>query len=100
MNFTVIFSSASKKDISNIYYYIASELKKPLTANRYVGGIYQSIKELAVNGNIYALCEREYIQTLYGPDARTIRYKKMTIVYNIIGRIVLIRRIMASSLVR
>ncbi|MDR3365734.1 MAG: hypothetical protein LBO71_02035 [Prevotellaceae bacterium] len=100
MNFTVIFSPISKNDIADVYCYIAYELKEPLMADKYIAGIYQSIKKLATNGDIYALCEREYIQKLYGPSARTITYKKMTAVYSIIGNIVLIRRIVASSLVR
>jgi hypothetical protein len=49
---------------------------------------------------IFMLFPREYIQKFYGPNARTITYKKMTIVFNIIGDIVLIRRIIAGSLVR
>ncbi|MDR2041007.1 MAG: type II toxin-antitoxin system RelE/ParE family toxin [Tannerella sp.] len=100
MNFTIIFSPLSKRDIANTFHYITHELKEPSTANKYVEGIYQSIKKLAANGNIYAPSEREYIQNLYGPNARTVRYKKMTIVFNIIGNIILIRRVMASSLVR
>jgi plasmid stabilization system protein ParE len=60
MNFTVVLSSTSKKDIADIYHYIAYELKEPSTANKYIKGIYQSI----------------------------------------IGNIILVRRVMASSLVR
>jgi plasmid stabilization system protein ParE len=100
MRFTVVFTPVSKEDISDIYHYIAYELKEPSIADKYVEGIYQSIKKLATNGSIYALCGRKYIQNLYGPNARTITYKKMTIVFNITGNIVLIRRVMASSLVR
>jgi hypothetical protein len=35
----------------------------------------------------------------YGPDARTTRYKKYTIIYNVDEDVIYIRRIIASSLI-
>jgi hypothetical protein len=43
--------------------------------------------------------EIEYIQKRYGPGARTVVYKKMTIIYHVVENIVLIQRVTASSLI-
>jgi hypothetical protein len=37
---------------------------------------------------------------LYGPEARTITYKKMTIVYNVSGDYIIVRRVVAGSLIK
>ena len=48
----------------------------------------------------YAVSQSNYIQKHYGPNARTVVYKKMTIVYRLAGSIVLVQRVMASNLIR
>ena len=87
-------------DIDALYRYIADELFAPVTADKYVDGIYDTIAGLVWVGGSLAVSQNEYIQKHYGPDARTIRYKKITIIYNVVKDIVLVRRVMASSLIQ
>jgi plasmid stabilization system protein ParE len=98
--FTVIFTPVAKADINNLRRYIIEELGIPMTADRYVEGIYNAIQKLSYFADSFAISQQEYIQNRYGPAARTINFKKMTIVYNIIGNLVLIRRVMASKLIQ
>ena len=87
-------------DIDALYRYIADELFSPVTADKYVDGIYTTINSLSWLGRSFAVSQNEYIQKHYGSDARTIIYKKMTIIYNVVKNIVLVHRVMASSLIR
>lgn len=87
-------------DIAHLHNYIVTELSLPKTADTYIDGIYKSIDSLADYAHVHPVSQRVYLQILYGPLARTIRYKRMTIVYNIIGSMVFIRRVMAGRLIR
>ncbi|MDR0815187.1 MAG: hypothetical protein LBN37_05495 [Bacteroidales bacterium] len=87
-------------DINDVYHYIVDELCAPLTANNYRKGIFNTINKLRIIGGALAVSPQEYLQGLYGPGARTIVYKKMTIVYSLIDDIVIVRRVMASRMVK
>ena len=98
--FQVIISPEAKDDIVDVFNYIAFEIKHPLTAVRYREGIIETIDQLASYADLFAVSSNEYLRRHYGEGVRTIIYKKMTIVYNIIGDIAYIRRVMASSLIQ
>ncbi|GHT01088.1 hypothetical protein FACS189421_13630 [Bacteroidia bacterium] len=98
-NYTIRLSSEAEEDIDNLYDYIANELMLPSTADKYMGGIFETIEKLSVCGGSIPINQRQYLQIHYGPGARTITYKKMTIVFNVIKKVILIRRIMPSSMV-
>jgi plasmid stabilization system protein ParE len=100
IKFRVIISPEAEDDIEEVYCYIAFEIMCPLTAERYREGILETIDQLTNHADIFATGNNEYLQQLYGIDVRTTRYKKITIVYNIIGDVTYIRRVMASSLIR
>ena len=87
-------------DIEALYLYIAEEVFSPIAADKYVDGIYNKINSLSILGGSYAISQRQYIQNLYGPDARTVTYKKMTIVYRLVDNFALVQRVIASSLIR
>ncbi|MDR1982148.1 MAG: type II toxin-antitoxin system RelE/ParE family toxin [Tannerellaceae bacterium] len=88
------------RDIERLYDYIAYELLEPFTAQKYSEGVFDAIKELHRLGEALAVNQREYLQRFYGPDVRTTNYKKVTIVFNIVGNVILIRRVIAGGLVR
>jgi len=98
--FQVIISPEAEDDIADVFNYIAFEIKHPLTAARYREGIIETIDQLASYADLIAVSSNEYLRRYYGEGVRTIIYKKMTIVYNIIGDIAYVRRVMASSLIR
>ena len=81
--YSVYLTYEAKQDINAIYYYIAEELMLSLTANNYYGGILYAIRNLVTTAGIYAFSQNEFIQSRYGKESRTIRYKKMVIIYNI-----------------
>ncbi|GHT50420.1 hypothetical protein AGMMS49982_05680 [Bacteroidia bacterium] len=95
--YEIIFTPEATDDINQLTHYIENELMLPQTAQSYIAGIYGTIGKISFVGG--AISQREYIQMLYGPNARTAIYKKMTIVFNIIDDVVLIRRIMPGSMV-
>jgi len=99
MGYNVIISPEAESDIDKVYSYIAFEVMAPETAVRYYMGIYDTIQKLSQVGNILAVSQQPHLRRLYGADVRTIVYKKMTVVYNIIDDVVYIRRVMAGSLI-
>ena len=98
--FSVIISPEAEADIDEVYNYIAFEVRATETAVRYYMGIYDTIQNLSVVGAMLSASQQPSLHNLYGADVRTIRYKKMTIIYNIIGNVVYVRRVTASSLIR
>ena len=99
-HYTISVSPEAEADIERVYNYIAYEVMVPDVALCYYFGIYDTIRKLAYLGNVLAVSSRESLRLLYGDNVRTISYKKITIIYNIIGEIVYIRRVIASSIVR
>ena len=97
--FRVIISPEAEDDIEDLYTYIAFEVMQISTAEQYREGILETIDRLAVYADIFAFSTNEHLRRRYGIDVRTVVFKKMTIVYNIIGDVVYIRRVMASSLI-
>ena len=97
--YRIFFKPEAKTDMDALYFYIAGELMSPKTADNYIDGIIEKIESLMFTAEIYAINHREYIQRLYGPGARTIIYKKMTIIYNVENENVMIRRIIPSTMV-
>ena len=98
--FRIIISPEAESDIDDIYNYIAFEIMYPITAERYREEILETIDRLAVHANIFAMSNSEHLRRLYGIDVRTVHYKKITIVYNIIGKVAYIRRVVAGSLIQ
>jgi plasmid stabilization system protein ParE len=90
----------AETDMLNTYRYIAYDVMQPETAVRYLEGIQATVRSLSHLAGVFALSLSDDIQRLYGPEARTINYKKMTIIYNIVDDIVLVRRVVAGSLIR
>jgi plasmid stabilization system protein ParE len=91
--YTIYYTSKAKTEIAALRHYIVDELMTPLIADKYIDGILDKINSLTDIADIFAPSQLEYLQQRYGYDVRTITYKKMTIVYNIV------RRVMASSLI-
>ncbi len=87
------------QDIENVHDYIAYELFEPITADKYIRGIYNAIKHLSIYGASVAVSEKESLLLQYGLTVRNINYKKMAIIYTVENNIIIIQRIMAASLI-
>jgi plasmid stabilization system protein ParE len=97
--FIINISAEARNDIQDTYRYIAYVVFEPDTAETYQDGILDTINSLADTADIFAISQRDYVQKHWGPDAHTITYKKMTVIYNIIDKVVLVRRVIASRMV-
>ena len=87
------------QDIENVHDYIAYELLEPITADKYIRGIYDAIKYLLRYGASVAVSERDFLLSQYGSTVRNINYKKMAIIYTIENNEIIIQRIMAAALI-
>jgi plasmid stabilization system protein ParE len=96
--YRIHFTREAKNDILYLYDYIAYELALPDTAFKYFKGMYVAIDKLAITGVSYAVSQSEYLKIKYGANVRTLTYKKMIIIYNVINDIILIRRVMPGSM--
>jgi plasmid stabilization system protein ParE len=92
-------SSIALHDIENVYDYIAYELFEPITADKYIRSIYDSIKHLSFYGVSIAVSEKDSLLSQYRATVRNINYKKMVIIYTVENNEIIIQRIIAASLV-
>jgi len=92
-------SGTALQDIENVHDYIAYELFEPITADKYIRGIYDAIKHLSFYGASVAVSERNFLLSQYGSTVRNINYKKMAIVYIVENKEIIIQRIVAAALI-
>ena len=95
----VYISDDAIDDIENLYDYIAFELFNEDAALGYRMGLYDTIAKLSYVGEVRAFSQQPYIQKRFGMFARTITYKKMTIIYNVIRGVAYVHRVIPSKLI-
>jgi plasmid stabilization system protein ParE len=86
-------------DMDGVFDYIAYELFMPETALRYRNGIIDAINRLSVHGASLPISSSDSLKSLYGPFVRTTTYKKITIIYNVVGNKIIVRRVIAGSMI-
>ena len=99
----ILYSELAEKDIDDLFYVITEEYKSPLTAARYVQGIYNEINKLSTQAAIHKI-ETSPFYRQYGFAVRRVNYKKMAVLYAIVEdyvseSFVWIYRIIAASLI-
>jgi len=92
-------SEEADADIDKVVAYIAFEAMNEVAAIRFYVGITDTIAKLSYLGEVIAYSQQPYIQKHFGMFARTIVYKKMTIVYNVINDVAYVRRVIPSKLI-
>jgi plasmid stabilization system protein ParE len=96
--YAVKISMQANSDIENLHSYIYEHCKSPLTAKRYVEGLYLRIKSLAHSAESFPISsQRSVLQ--YGFNARRINYKKIAIIFTVHDKTVLIRRLTPGTLI-
>jgi hypothetical protein len=95
--FQIIISLQAKKDIKVFYNHICYEYKQPKTANENRRRLYERIDQLSWLADVVGC--NDYVQNMFGVDARHIVYKKMAIIYVIRRNIVYVKRVIASSMI-
>ena len=98
--YKVFISPKARKDIGKLYNFIACERFQRETAERYVCGIHNTIDKLVWLGNKIGISLNENLQEKYGYGVRTIIYKNVTIIYNIKGGRVFVRRVKSSGSIK
>jgi plasmid stabilization system protein ParE len=99
MKFYVIrISVQADIDIENLHSFIFEYCKSPITAKRYIEGIYNKIKSLSNSAESFPISTQKSILQ-YGYNVRRIKYKKMAIIYTVHGKTVLIRRVIPGTLI-
>ncbi len=96
MSYTIKFRPQAKEDFEKVFDYIEKELSAPITAERFMHGIYAKIDNLRLNAHVYAISGYKDV-LIYGVNARHITYKGFAIIYTIHNQTVLIHRIIHSS---
>jgi len=97
--YSIIISDNAYSDIQNILDYISTEYQSPLTARRYVAGLYATIDKLANYATSLAVNKSQHILHLYGSGIRRVNYKKVAILYMVDGNYVIIQRILKADLI-
>jgi len=92
----IVFSEQANSDIQNLTDTIIFEFQAPLTAFKYVQGLLNEIKKLKTIANFLPVQKSSYFLQ-YGFNVKRLRYKKMTIIYTVIGNAVYIIRVVPSS---
>lgn len=95
-NYTVIISEQAQQDLRDLSNAISFEYKSPLTAIKYLRGIYDEMRKLRLIAGLLIIQKSPYFLQ-YGFNVRRLRYKKMTIIYTLIGNTAYILRVVPSS---
>ena len=92
-------SEDAEADIDKVVAYIAYEVMNEVAAIRFYVGITDTIAKLSYLGEILAYSQQPYIQKHFGMFARTINYKKMTIVYNVLNGVAYVQRVIPGKMI-
>ena len=90
----------ARAEMQRLYAFIAFECFQRETAAKYLDGIQAKIDKLAWMGGSIAINYNINLQREYGRTVRTIIYKKMTIIYNIVDNIVVVRSVVPSNMIK
>jgi plasmid stabilization system protein ParE len=97
--YAVRITKKAQIDIYQVIDHISNFYKAPITAEKYLIGLYDAIFSLTNLAESIRISTKSDILK-YGINARTIIYKKLIIVYTVHGRIVLVKAIISGSLIK
>ena len=96
--YDIVYSEQAMNDVDDLLYFIKIECNSPITARKYIDGIFKTIRIILKQPASFPLFDSKLAQR-YGFDVRKINYKKVTIMYSVYEQLIYIHRIMASSLI-
>ena len=94
--FSVVISEQAQQDLRDLSNTISFEYKSPLTAIKYLRGIYDEMRKLRLIADFLPVQKSRFFLQ-YGFNARRLKYKKMTIIYTVFESAVYILRVIPSS---
>lgn len=94
--YEVFISDNAQSDIDKLIDHIANEYKAPETAEKYLIGLYDEIVALEKHAASIQVSMRKDILH-YGVNARSVKYKKVIIIYTIHINRVIVQAVKSSS---
>jgi hypothetical protein len=95
--YKIIIFKEAETDIQNTTNYIRNVHKQSKTAIRYRKGLYKTIYTLSFFAG--SIGRNEYVQALFGVNARHVIFKNMSIIIFVEGDFVYVQRVIAASLI-
>jgi len=97
--YVVRISDAAQNDISCVIDYISEIYKAPLTAEKYLIGLYDTIFSLENYAESISVTTKGDILR-YGTSSKSIVFKKLTIIYTVNNDVVLIQAVISGAIVK
>jgi len=97
--YDVRISDAAQNDIYSIIDYISEIYKAPVTAEKYLIELYDTIFSLENYAESIAVSTKADILK-FGINARSIVFKKLTIIYTVHTNVVVIQAVISGALVK
>lgn len=91
------FTEKALKDLYELDYTIRYNYQAPLTAERYLTGLKQTIQELSQAADLSVVQSK--LSLKYGVEVRRINYKEMAVLYSIEEDVVIVHRILPQSMI-
>ena len=88
----------ARKNINDYIDFIKDEYKSPLTAERHLLGLFDEIHSLNSLAESIPVSIRKRV-LMYGLNARSIKYKKMCIIYTVHNQRVIVHELLPSSMI-
>jgi plasmid stabilization system protein ParE len=92
-------SEDAEADIDRVVAYIAFEVMNENAAVAFRDDITDTIAKLSYLGEALPYSQQPYIQKHFGMFARTINYKKMTIIYDVMNGVAYVRRVIPGKII-
>jgi plasmid stabilization system protein ParE len=96
--YDVRISTSAQQDIFRIIDYISEIYKAPITAEKYLTGLYDSIFSLHNYAESIPISTKTDILK-YGINARSIVYKKLIVVYTVHYDVVIVQAVVSGALI-
>jgi plasmid stabilization system protein ParE len=96
--YKIIFSEEANQDIQKLFDFIHLNYQAPLTAKKYINGLFSTFDLLSHSSHSYPIQQHKSFLK-YGFDVRRASYKKMAIIFTLHHNTVFIHRIIASAMV-
>jgi hypothetical protein len=88
----------AQKGIKDYVDFIRNEYKSPLTAERHLLGLYTEIDSLSIFAESIQVSTRQRV-LIHGPNARSVKYKKMCIIYTVHNDKVIVHELLPCSMI-
>ena len=85
MKYKIIRTEQFRKDLTYLLFVITDQYKAPLTAKRYVKGLYEKLKNLENSAGSLPYCRNKSIVERYGKNFKRFNFKKVSVIFYVEG---------------